>query len=179
MQFCLARGRAIALFISNWQPRAERRPWSCNHRESRGLGAAGCRRPGVQRTSIREAIPKCKANHRLRASTPPLTRSNLAAFYAGLPLPLIGGSVALIGNPARADVPTSDELLNAYDEWLYFERKRLQIERVGMERAKHSVRAIRCTPANRFFFPNWPAKWDEQPQPSTRAAVVLSAVGCA
>ena len=82
--------------------------------------------------------------------------------------------------PGLSSVPsrTRDELLSAYDEWLYHERRMLHIERYGKERYRQTLLVVPCTPAAEFHFPMWPAKWEDRPQPSTRAALVLQMVGC-
>ena len=56
--------------------------------------------------------------------------SNRRTFLRGLTtLPLIGGSVALLGSPTRAAEPVTEELLDSYSEWLYYERRLLCEER--------------------------------------------------
>ena len=69
-----------------------------------------------------------------------------------------------------------EELLDAYDEWLYFERRMLHVERFGLERVNYTENFIPCTAAHNYHFPMWgepPA-----PTPSTRAMKVLAAVDC-
>lgn len=81
------------------------------------------------------------------AHTTTAPKSSRRGFLRGLTtLPLIGG-VTLIGSPAKADVPTTDELLDSYDEWLFYERRLLHIERVGMETANHTVHLVPSIPA--------------------------------
>lgn len=108
-------------------------------------------------------------------------------FLRGLAsLPLIGGSVALIGSPTAAAVPATPELLNGYKAWLCFEHSMLCLEMEGYH-------VPRAKAMHRVFHSDHPgfdwhsqvanlsrrlAGWPEAPQPSTRAAVVLSAVGC-
>ena len=115
--------------------------------------------------------------------------SDRRAFLRGLAsLPLIGGGVTLIGNPTAAAVPVTRDLLHSYDSWLFFERRM-----VCFELAKHDWPTARefeglrggssrHVPGDQWHF-QWtggrgPAGWIDAPQPSTRAAVVLSAVGC-
>jgi hypothetical protein len=69
------------------------------------------------------------------------------------------------------------QLLDVYDEWLWYERKLLHIERFGMEAARDSIDYIPRGPAGNFHFPS-DRNWDEAPQPSTRAELVLKAIGC-
>ncbi|MDO9426044.1 MAG: hypothetical protein Q7T93_04365 [Methylobacterium sp.] len=99
-------------------------------------------------------------------------------FLSGLAtLPLIGGSVALIGTPSAAAVPVTDGRLDAYSEWLFMERRLLCLEQhPGFDQADRFVPAN--TGAKDFHFPDFPTRWQDLPQPSTRAALVLSAVGC-
>ena len=52
-----------------------------------------------------------------------------------------------------------DELLNAYDEWLYYERKLLHIERWGRELHEQTLGLIPASHARDFHFPLWPARW--------------------
>lgn len=100
-------------------------------------------------------------------------------------LPLIGGSVALIGNPTRADVPITTDLLDSYDAWLHSERRWLQWERFR-NLDHYDATAIhpfidRLNGGRYDYTPmaNGGARFHGQAAPaSTRAAVVLSAVGC-
>jgi hypothetical protein len=61
--------------------------------------------------------PKWNLGSSLRSSGTEARISDLVqrrGFLRGLTaLPLVGGGVTLIGNPTKADVPTSDELLDA------------------------------------------------------------------
>ena len=98
-------------------------------------------------------------------------------FLRGLAtLPLIGGGVSLIGSPTRAAVPVTDELLWNHSQWLSTERSLLVYE-MGRQTETdrhwrdHGLRFRLDNPAGRFH------QSDTLP-PSTRAAVVLSAVGC-
>ena len=103
--------------------------------------------------------------------------SSRRGFLRGLTtLPLIGGAVSLIGSPTAAAEPVTDELIDAYNQWLFYERRLLCIEAYGSADAERMV--PQSTGANHFHFPAFPTSWRELPQPSTRAAVVLSAVGC-
>ena len=108
-------------------------------------------------------------------------------FLRGLAtLPLIGGSVAILGRPTAVAVPVTMDLMQSYHAWLHHERRMLSYEMAG-----YDVRFVqgveRCThldnPGADYHF-NFPSRgqrlagWETAPQPSTRAAVVLSAVGC-
>src|SRR4051812_22634217 len=99
-------------------------------------------------------------------------------FLRGLTtLPLIGGGVTLIGKPTAAAVPVTPGLLDAYSEWLFYERRLLSLEQHGTVRAEKVVPAN--TGAHLFHFPPFgEGGWEGVPKPSTRAAVVLSTVGC-
>jgi hypothetical protein len=98
-------------------------------------------------------------------------------FLRGLTtLPLIGGSVSLIGQPTAVAASPSRGLLLAYNEWLFMERRLLCKEAWPGTGAEHFVPVN--TGASDFHIPPYPASWTELPQPSTRAALVLSAVGC-
>ena len=94
-------------------------------------------------------------------------------FLRGLAtLPLLGGGVTLIGQPTASAEPVTEALLDSYNAWLLMERAYLMKERHGR-------------PAD-YFHPNTPGgmyHWrafgePTGPAPSSRAAVVLSAVGC-
>lgn len=121
--------------------------------------------------------------------------SDRRGFLRGLAtLPLIGGAVSIIGNPTAAAEPVSMKLLETYGAWLFFERRYLCAEMVGYrywegrepeeveDRQRwHRDSAIEQdhvrvdNPGGAFHFSADPARF---PQPSTRAAAVLSAVGC-
>ena len=110
--------------------------------------------------------------------------SDRRTFLRGLAsLPLIGGGVTLIGNPTAAAVPVSTELMQGYASWLFMEHRM-----VAHEMADY--RSLAAWDLERAYWPNspgglwhfqWkgrgPAGWIDAPQPSTRAAVVLSAAG--
>ncbi len=72
-------------------------------------------------------------------------------------------------------------MLCAYDQWLFYERRLLlieQYEHLGIKMTNAMEGAVPVnTAADAFHFPRV-GSWRDAPQPSTRAAVVLSAVGC-
>ncbi len=99
-------------------------------------------------------------------------------FLRGLAhLPLIGGGVTILGNPIKAAEPITEDLLWNYREWLQMELRFLTYE-MGPQMPErfegnmaHALRFRSNSPAGRFH-------QSVTPPPSTRAAVVLSAVGC-
>ena len=107
-------------------------------------------------------------------------------FLRGLTtLPLIGGSVALIGAPAAVAEPVTPRLLREYHDWLMFERSCLIREIEGGARTAHGPDGIYGS-ALRWHRARGERRLDSEGEmmgdgvsfPSTRAALVLSAVGC-
>lgn len=117
------------------------------------------------------------------ATTGPVTRAIAAmrqepepprrGFLRGLlTLPLIGGAVGLIGAPSAVAEPATGHLMREYADWLVYEHHRVMAEIVG-EDTSASSQWQSC------FGRAW--KWhraDRHIPPSTRAALVMSAVGC-
>ena len=106
--------------------------------------------------------------------------SDRRTFLRGLAtLPLIGGSVALIGKPTAAAVPVTEDLLYSYNQWLFYERRLLCVEQFGMRGGKGSSMMESFVPHcdDNFHFPDHPTKWTDVPKPSTRAAIVMATVG--
>lgn len=107
-------------------------------------------------------------------------------FLSGLAtLPLIGGSVALIGTPSAAAVPVTDAFLDSYDCWLEYERRWLQWERYGNRETIHRLSLpFRSDIAgweayDQIPMANGGARFHgDAPKAETRAALVLSTVGC-
>lgn len=116
-------------------------------------------------------------------------------FLRGLvKLPLIGGGVTLIGAPTAVAEPITEQLLESYDAWLEYERRSLQWERNRGTEMVHRMnlpfvlqmynRELRPkgppTPCDYIPAANGGAQYHtgDEPPPSTRAALVLSAVGC-
>ncbi len=94
-------------------------------------------------------------------------------FLRGLAtLPLIGGSVALIGSPTKVAIPVTRPMLVEYADRLLFEH----------HMTKHEIYGGPVTDARAADLPlfNMRRSWGDlvNTAPSTRAAVVLSAVGC-
>ena len=96
-------------------------------------------------------------------------------FLRGLAhLPLIGGGVTILGNPTGAAEPVTEGLLDTYATWLEMERRFLNWQRASFNPA--TFRELEGVfhmnnPAGRFHT-------GSEPPASTRAAVVLAAVGC-
>jgi hypothetical protein len=91
-------------------------------------------------------------------------------------LPLIGGSVAILGNPTRAAQPITEALQDAYIAFLAHEHRRALAEK--FTRIDYDGNVQVSTPMEWF-----PDRADiqrlvEAAPPTARAAVVLSAVGC-
>jgi hypothetical protein len=102
-----------------------------------------------------------------------LARRGFLRQLAGLPL--IGGGVTLLGNPTRAAEPVTLDLLRSYSAWLHFERRFLSWELCGSDKSRFDVEDAVVWAGNPGFHYH---KAGGEPPPSTRAAVVLSAVGC-
>lgn len=104
--------------------------------------------------------------------------SDRRSFLRGLAtLPMIGGSVALIGSPSAAAVPVTDELLRNYDCFLAWERRKLVQQVYGLAFVEREPDWFPVPyPAMQWHYP----MLGEAPCPpiETRAAVVLAAVGC-
>ena len=106
-------------------------------------------------------------------------------FLSGLAgLPLVGGSVALIGRTTAAAVPVTTALLESYRDWLAVELGETLCELAPRYQPEHAALASRfrrewCRETyvlNPDFGPDRFATPPTVP-PSTRAAVVLSAAG--
>jgi len=55
-------------------------------------------------------------------------------FLRGLAtLPLIGGSVAILGTPTQAAVPVTMDLMQSYHAWLHYEHRMLSYEMAGYD----------------------------------------------
>ena len=101
--------------------------------------------------------------------------SDRRGFLRGLvSLPLIGGGVTLIGSPSAVAEPACERLMAQYVNWLAYEWSRASLEIYGSDRS--------------LWLPLYGAayRWhrergdrvDMPVPPSTRAALVLAAVGC-
>ena len=112
--------------------------------------------------------------------------SDRRSFLRGLAsLPMIGGGVALIGQPTAAAVPVTDKLLDSYATWLHYERNWLQWERYGAEGYKDrpipDVEVVWHDRRNDKLFDfipmTNPAAGHDYTGAASRAAVILSAAG--
>lgn len=105
-------------------------------------------------------------------------------FLRGLAsLPLIGGGVALIGQPTAAAEPVTPALINRYAAWLACEHAEALVEREAILYPEHQHRmADRREWVHQplYWFPDDPVARSNvlTTKPSTRAAIVLSAIGC-
>ena len=98
-------------------------------------------------------------------------------------LPLIGGSVALIGKPTAVAVPMTLPLIDRYVAWLAAEHAAAIVAHEELH-YPHLVGTgsleQRWNRQPMFWFPDDPVAHANvrATSPATRAAIVLSAVGC-
>ena len=102
-------------------------------------------------------------------------------------LPLIGGSVSLIGQPTAVAEPVTMDLLEAYKTWLHYERRSVAWE---MAELPEIIGYYGGTRVERFKFMDAMSlhvgvgdaakfhHFDGSSPASHRAALVLSTVGC-
>lgn len=112
----------------------------------------------------------------MRMSGPASRRGFLSGLVS---LPLIGGGVTLIGSPSAVALPASRLLLSEYANWLAHERFRAFVELNGTDKPDWYTlqgAAYRWHREHSGGAP-WHGDGLNMP-PSTRAALVLSAVGC-
>ena len=101
---------------------------------------------------------------------------NRRGFLRGLTtLPLIGGSVALIGSPTRVAAEPSTQDLLYYAQWLRMEHRLLARELEPALGYDFDRCRLHPTGTNEFHFPLG-QDWRTVPPPSTRAALVMSAI---
>lgn len=109
------------------------------------------------------------------------------SFLRGLvALPLVGGSVSLIGQPTAVAEPPTSELLEAYKTWLSTEHTRLTwdmaADPVFIEKYQNCFDATADHETRRDWIRRY--EWyvgdahNGHDDPYRRAALVLSAVGC-
>ena len=104
-----------------------------------------------------------------KTSIPSSRRGFLSQLCA---LPMIGGGVTLIGAPTAVAAAIDRELLLTYSTWLDGERRWLSWELCGDDKSQFDT-LHRCV-----FFDNEAGRYiHNSPQPSTRAALILSAAG--
>ena len=109
-------------------------------------------------------------------------------FLAGLTkLSLIGGSVALIGQPRGVAEAATPNMLEAYKTWLEFERRALCWEMAAEPLWQHRYRNFessdrielsKAIDGSFMFVGRSHTHPFDAGAPSTRAALVMSAVGC-
>lgn len=112
--------------------------------------------------------------------------ANRRGFLRGLvSLPLIGGGVTLIGAPSAVAEPVTPRLLREYHDWLMYERNEVirEIEiggrtQFGPNAVFGSALRWHRTRGERRLDSEGEMMGDGVSFPSTRAALVLSAVGC-
>ena len=100
-----------------------------------------------------------------------------AALLGVATLPMLAAPALALPGPAPAAIagPPSLDLLEAYSTWLFYERRRLQIELYGVDGARRFGGFVRCdNPAFRWHFPTF---GDASDAPSTRAAAVMALAG--
>jgi hypothetical protein len=127
-------------------------------------------------------------NRPVRASAQAMPNDARRGFLRGLMnLPLIGGSISLIGSPVAAAEPITKDLLYSYKSWLQMEHRMMCFEMASYDNAIAEVlerSSFMSDAGAKWHFRHQTRKterlagWERQPQPSSRAAVVLSAVGC-
>jgi hypothetical protein len=112
--------------------------------------------------------------------------ANRRGFLRGLvSLPLIGGGVTLIGSPSAVAEPVTPRLLREYHDWLMFERSEVIQEIEVGGRTPFGPDAVYGS-AYRWHRARGERRLDSEGRmmgdgvsyPSTRAALVLSTVGC-
>ena len=121
--------------------------------------------------------PVTRAITAMRTEPTPPRRGFLRGL---LTLPLIGGGVTLIGAPSAVAEPVTRHLLERYSEWLRIERNSVHDELFpdsDPEMRPVSAMWFRQGPKSEFHIPRAPAAWNNPTPASTRAALVLSAVG--
>ena len=101
------------------------------------------------------------------------------AFLASLAaLPMLGGGVKLIGQPTATAIPVSNGLLRNYEAWLAWERHQLHTELWDRDTADRNVTFLAMNLPGEQWHNPWRDEAPPCPPASTRAALVLSAVGC-
>lgn len=119
-------------------------------------------------------------------SRPDLGRRGLLRGLASLPL--IGGSVAVLGRPTAAAEPVTEQLLHSYSAFLFYERRMLRAE-LGHKPSGAELKPMGWDGGWTVMIPSdadyvrvdnagGAFHWADRSAASTRAAIVLSAVGC-
>ena len=130
--------------------------------------------------------------------TEPASTPARRGFLRGLlALPLVGGAVLFIGSPSAVAEPITDAALDSYVAFLAHEHRAALAERTIRAAERHVARGIAsgmpCRPGYlaevrerawqapaMFYFPDAPVVESviAGANPSARAAIVLSAIGC-
>ena len=101
--------------------------------------------------------------------------SDRRGFLRGLvSLPLIGGGVTLIGTPSAVAEPVTTRLLHEYETWLGYEHIRVSRE---LRPGTNATGVALYGPAHDWHYDRAGREY-RHGEPSTRAALVLAAVGC-
>ena len=100
-----------------------------------------------------------------------------AALLGAAALPALAAPALALPGPAPAAIagPPSRELLDAYSTWLFYERRRLQIELYGVDGARRFGGLVHCN--NSAFYWHFPSFGGDEASPSTRAAAVMALAG--
>ena len=123
-------------------------------------------------------------NPTVRASATALPNSTLPrrGFLRQLcGLPFIGGGIILIGAPTAIAEPVTRDLIWGYKSWLFYEHRMISYELAGYDpRGAKAIEGYHYldNKGSDWHFEALGDDWAVAPQPSTRAALVLSAVGC-
>lgn len=100
-------------------------------------------------------------------------RSTLKALAA---LPCITAPAIFAATEAPADVPITNEMLENYATFLWIERHNLLVERYGLDGYRDRQKLLYTDNAAADFF-NGQHPWKAEQPASSRAALVLNAVG--
>lgn len=127
----------------------------------------------------RQQGPVTDALRAMRTEPEPPRRGFLRGL---LTLPLIGGGVSLIGAPTAVAAPVTQPLMDRYVAWLAHEHRAALLEWGRMRRSLDDLAEatdwVQSAPL--YWMPGDPTAISAviAGKPSTRAALVLSTVGC-
>lgn len=100
-------------------------------------------------------------------------REALRTIAAGSASGALAAGIAMTATPSAVASAPNLEVLKAYDQWLFYERRLLLVEAFPLMPLSF---VHGSTAADRYHFPT-DGDWRDRPQPSTRANLVLSAIG--